>query len=130
MVAQAQQTQTQVRKPRKATDAVCQQVRELNAAGVPRKTIMQITGLCESYISKICTGQMRAVKQTYRREMGLLDKQEHTYVYGETGEQIAVLDTEDAKQARIEILNAEKWEHEKRIVAINREIAELQQIPF
>lgn len=136
MVAQAQQAQTTPKlvntrtKSRKATDAVCAEILTMEAAGKSRSEIAQTTGLSKSYISKILTGQMRAAAFTYKREMGLLDKQEHTYVYGETGEQVGILETEDAKQARIEVLITERRALEKRIREINNELADLDNIPF
>lgn len=125
---------------RKATDEVVARVLELERAGAGRNFIALDTGLSPSYISKIVTGQMRAVKaHSVKRELGLLDATPRYYLYGSTGEQVAVVDTEDAARTAIEnasklerrnALLKEQRELEKRIRAIQNEIAALDNIPF
>lgn len=75
---------------------------------------------------------------SYKRGVGLLDKQEHVYVYGFSGEQVAVVENEQDAEDLIEAnklvrrnaLLREQRELEARIRAIQNEIADLDGIPF
>jgi predicted XRE-type DNA-binding protein len=116
---------------RKLTDKQIARIRELWGTGKHSQAqIAVMFQVTQGYISQLVTEKARATKRTYKREISLLDGQEHTYAYGETGEQIAVLDTEDAKQARIATLMTERRALEKRIREINNELADLDGLPF
>jgi hypothetical protein len=127
-------TKQEKRRPndvRKISDTTVARIRELWGTGkYTQPQLANMFQLTQGYISQLVTRKARVLKQTYKREISLLDKRQRTYVYGETGEQIGILETDDAKQARIETLITERRELEKRIREINNEIAALEGIPF
>jgi hypothetical protein len=126
--AQPKLRNTRNPKHNKLSAEDCATIRRRVQSGELQMDVAADFHVSAGYVSLIVSGRVR-------REIGLLDKQEHVYIYGDTGEQIAVVESEeDAALTSVEIRKANllvmRRALEKRIREINNELADLDGLPF